>query len=226
MRRHPTTSAVTLLLLLVAAVAVPTCASARERDQFRRATQALTEASELRMRGQHPAALAKLDEALALGHPDPVGVRLERVRVLSTLSRFDEAERELTALASDTGSHAAEVLLWRGDVLIADNRTSEGQALVRQATQMGLPAPLQAFAESLQAAGAEAAEFKLRAAVALDPYLVEPQRHLAFILLVGGKWDEFERQTELAAQRFPEDAGFPMIRASAMGSAATKDRRR
>src|SRR5260370_42167018 len=115
-------------------------------------------------------------------NPEPVRIRHDRLLAYSTLSRYDDADRELMALSGQGGPHAAEALLWQRDFLNAALRTAEGQPLVQRALEIGLSAPLRAYVQSLLASGSVEAEATLDEAVGPDPVLVKAQRQPPLVL--------------------------------------------
>ena len=102
-------------------------------------------------RGRWRLALKNLDAALEAGHPDPIRVRLERLRALEVLEEVGPWGQEIDALAArqDLGRYEAEVRLHQGIRLRSLGQEAEGLKLVRRAVAMGLPDADAAFARAM-----------------------------------------------------------------------------
>jgi tetratricopeptide (TPR) repeat protein len=165
--------------------------------------------------GRWDEALARLDEALAAGPDDPVGLRLERVRALFALNDLEAAGRDLAALDAepDLGPHAGAVLLLRGDLALG--RDNEGtRRLIERARERGLPPAEDAYAQGLLAQTVPDAVKLFRRALGLDPFHQRARLMLTVCLIVRGERDDAGVQAQVAAQLFPADPGPHLVGAA------------
>jgi serine/threonine protein kinase len=225
-RRHRVTvtaAAVAFVLLLIgAAIGATLQAKANERlaianlgEQTARAERSRAEARSAGQQGDWKAALAKLDEALELDHPDPIGIRLERIKALAALAEVDQSREEIARLAEekDLGSHAAEVDLLRADSLLLQQEEQEAVALLHKALEGNLPPADAAYARALLANQIGEIAQHLTQCVALDPLHLQGQQLLSTTLILQGDLDKASQQLAAASILFPNDASFVYFRA-------------
>ena len=140
-----------LLLGLAASRRAAGEAQRAERETRQRLAESHANTANLaEQRGQWLRVLASCDEALRLGHADPVGLRLQRVRAFNALLDSTGATAEIEELArrDDLGDRAGIVLLWQGDILL-NRDNAKAVELIRQAVDRGLPPAELAYAKSL-----------------------------------------------------------------------------
>jgi serine/threonine protein kinase len=213
-RRHQTLAALLLLLLFLGAISAPLGYAIRQRQQQEKGQRLATEAEELSLRGNWAEALKKYDEALATAPTDPVSLRLRKVRAWRALGQLKESRRELASLAAGSGTGTVpEVLLWRGDDLIARNQIEQGKVLVRQARPALRAETDQLYADALLADRSEQAESSLRRVVSLDPFHRDAQTQLLALHILDGQHDDVERRASSVAELFPNDPNYPLARA-------------
>jgi tetratricopeptide (TPR) repeat protein len=232
-RRNKPTAAASIILLVVAvaALALGTFLIWREAGRARAAEQASTrEASRARQaerrtqdllaasyadaarlasqRGAWQTALADFDKALAAGHPDSIGIRLDKVRAWVALEQLSDAFHELEDLQGghDLGKYEGQVLLWRVDLGHARNlgATAKRQ-LLRQAVDRGLDPADQAYAEGLLATTATEAIGRFRRALEIDPFHSRATDQLARLLILVGQREEARIVLAKAELLFPDD---------------------
>jgi tetratricopeptide (TPR) repeat protein len=159
-------------------------------------------------RGEWARALERLDEAVAAGHPRPVALHLEKVRILDGLYRPREARAELEALLAgpDLGDLAAPARLWQAEMLFGED-DERAVRLLREALNGGsLSAADRAYAQGMLADDLPAAEAHFRAAVAAEPYHLPAQNQLVLVLLLQGQADAARLALAAARALFPEDS--------------------
>jgi tetratricopeptide (TPR) repeat protein len=189
-----------------------------ERDARRHLAESHRQAARLAMRrGAWREALVRLDEALAAGHPDEVGLRFDKVRAWHAVHEVRRASRELEALArrTDLGDLEGPVLLWRGD--LAWDRFGDDKALdlVRQATRKKHLSPADAaYARGLLAKTSPDAVRDFHAALAADPFHRKANAMVAALLLFLGRLEESADRITFGQRLFPEDPTFKALRAA------------
>jgi tetratricopeptide (TPR) repeat protein len=175
--------------------------------------------------GAWRAALENIDRALESGHPDPLAVRLDRVRAWCALSELSRASEELVSLANqvEPGPFQARVLLRQADLEF--NRSAQKPAAlkhVQQALDLGLPPGEAAYARALLAATTTEALGHLQEARRGDLYNPRVNGMLALTLVVLGNHREAKDLLGLVEPLFPEDPTFPLV--GAMLLALQEDR--
>jgi tetratricopeptide (TPR) repeat protein len=212
-----------VFLALTAGAAVSAWQSVRARaaeaEKQRRLADSYLQQARLRMqRGQWEPALADLDRALAEGHPDPIAVRVDKVRAFFALNRIEAAREELDGL--ETADGTADLL--RADLAVgADNAAAIAHA--RSALARGLPPAERAHAEGLIATDTAGAEAGFRTAVELEPYHSRANQMLAWLLIVQGRTGEALLHIARARAFFPDDpnlGGLEVMALAAQGRRA------
>jgi serine/threonine protein kinase len=162
--------------------------------------------------GQWRLSLANLDEAIRIGHPDPVKVNLERIRILRVMgehSRWAEEIRHLSKCSfADLARHQAEFLMCRAALLRFEGKEEEGLRLVESAVG-GLPPAEDAYARSLLAETSPKAVRRLREALKLDFFHHAARVDLVGLLFCLGERAEARSLAEIAHGVFPDDPSFP-----------------
>jgi tetratricopeptide (TPR) repeat protein len=240
-RRNKPTAAASVILLAVAVVslALSTFLIAREADRARtaeqasareagrartaeRQTQALLAASYAAaarlasQRGAWKDALANFDKALDAGHPDPLGIRLGKVRAWVALDQMRDAFYELEGLAgrNDLGPYEGQVLLWKADLGHARGLDATAKKeLLQRALAVGLDGADRAYAEGLLARTSAEAIGQFRRALRLDPFHNRATNQLAWLLSVLGRRQEARDELVKAELIFPDDPSPRVIHA-------------
>jgi tetratricopeptide (TPR) repeat protein len=173
------------------------------------------QARHLSQRGQWRAAVSSLDEAIQLGHAEPVRLRLSKVAALSACWEIERARDEIAALSKETdlGPHAGEVLCLQGDILLMQSDEEQAVALIKRGIDAGVSKPTEAYARALLADSVEEAIAHLRSCLALEPFHPEATRQLVALLLCSGQRPEAKERAIAASRLFPDDPSFPLARA-------------
>lgn len=163
-------------------------------------------------RGKWREAHDRFDEALRLGHPDPVRVRLERLKALSVFGRGVQVLEEIDQLRQENlGSHQAEVLLWEAASGWSEDKDEKAVGLIEQALQLGLPDAEAAYARGLIARKSREAVEHYREALRRSPFHYRARANLCFTLLLLGERQEARDLASAGRQLFPEDFEFPLL---------------
>ena len=167
-------------------------------------------------RGAWRAALTNLDLALEADHPDPIGLRLLKVRAWCALHEVPKAVAELDELAHrpDLGSREGEVLLWQADIALARKTDEAGLELVRRALKFPLPPADESYALGLLARTMPEALGHFRRALERDPFHHRANGMMTILLIVQGEMTEAREQATFGRRLFPEDPTFPVLLAA------------
>ncbi len=174
----------------------------------------LYQVATLRMqRGDWAGALRSLDEALKAGHPQRGRLRLDRVKALMALNRAQDVAAELARLeeSGEAGGHAAELLLWQGDLELGDNNERALERVGRALALGTLGAADRAYAEGLRAKTSPGAVACWRRALAADPAHLRAHEMIGVTLLMLGHKEEARRRNDLALALYPEGPNFLLL---------------
>jgi serine/threonine protein kinase len=165
-------------------------------------------------KGQWREAVAGYNKALEVGHRDPVGLRLSKIRALLALGDFKNAQSELERLARepDLGDKEGSVLLLQGDILLCRDDPSAEQ-LIQRALDKGLPLAEKAYAQALLAETTPEATDKLRQSLTLDPHQPRARALLELLLILLARLSEADIELTAHKDRFPEDLNRKKLRA-------------
>jgi hypothetical protein len=165
-------------------------------------------------KGQWCEALAGYDRALEAGHPDPVGLRLSKIRALLALGDFKNArsEHELLVQEPDLGDKEGSVLLLQAEILLCHDDASAEQH-IRQALDKGLSLAEKAYAQALLAETTLEARDKLRQSLTLDPHQPRARALLELLLILPARFSEADIELTAHKDRFPEDVNWMKLRA-------------
>jgi tetratricopeptide (TPR) repeat protein len=194
---------------------------AREINSHRQAKEQLSEnllttAELYGRRGEWQNALAHIDLAQAMGHPDPIRLELARVKALQALNRVDESRAELEVLAArpDLGGHLADVRYLQGvDLLMTRHRGAAMSALLAAREPKTLPPASEAIVNALTAQDSESALRNFRIALEHDPYSHEGHAFMVVALTMAGRDAEAIGHAEAGRLLFPDDPNFPLLAA-------------
>jgi serine/threonine protein kinase/predicted Zn-dependent protease len=167
-------------------------------------------------RGDWPAALRYLDEALRVGGAEEVRLRLQKVKAHSALHQLPQALAELEALSRrrDLGDHEGSVLLWRADLDLV-RRVNDEQTLkqIRRARGLKLPGAEQAYADGLLADTVDEAVHHFQSALAQDRLHYRATCMLSTLLIVMGRTAEARDYLTFADLVFPHDPTIKVLHA-------------
>lgn len=183
---------------------------AGEREKLRATAETACASARLSaQRGLWNEALESYDQALALGHPDEVAVRIGRIEAFEGLQRVEESLAELARLQplARVSHHAAKVLLLEGTLAVDRlSNPDAGLDLVRRAVALGTLDPAdRAFAGALLAEDIPAALGCLRAAAEADPSHRQTCEMLGPLLALCGEPEEANEFRIRMRTLFPAD---------------------
>jgi predicted Ser/Thr protein kinase len=163
-------------------------------------------------RGQWETCLELIDRALEAGHPNPVGLRLERIKALDALERDADARVEIASLAAMAleGEQAAMRSLLDGEFGLASGDKDKAIEKIRKAILIGLPEAEAEYARGLVAEDSGVALEHLRAAVAKDPFHARAIPTLALVEILMGRHEEARTRLAVMASLTPE-SGEPQV---------------
>jgi serine/threonine protein kinase len=185
-----------------------------EREARGRLAESYAGAAELAVqRGAWRVALENLDRALEAGHPDPVRLRLQKVRAWCAVHEVPKAEAELRELAgrADLGAAGGSLRLWQADIALARKVEGAGLELVRDALRLGLPPADEAYARGLLAETMPEAVAQFRLALDRDPFHHRANGMAVMLLIAQGEMAEARERADVARRLFPEDPTFPVF---------------
>jgi hypothetical protein len=146
---------------------------------------------------------------LDAGHPDPVGIRLERYKALSGKGDILAANNEIEALArldeAELGPYAGPIWLRWGERLLAKSQVRQGRERIQQARARRLDQADDAFALAMLARTVPECERHLRTALQFDPFHQEAHRFYFTTLLVLGRRQEAIQQAEVYRRLYPHE---------------------
>ncbi len=187
--------------------------SAEQAQQIKQLALADSAAQAARLaaqRGKWEPVLEHADLALALGHPDPIEMRLQKIMAWDALydrpSGMAELDQLMALTDSEIGVHRGQVELWRGVYdLWKPLRQDAGVALIRSAIERGLPVADDAYARALIATGLpDTIEF-LNRALELDPFHYRASLMLGAAVMFNGNVGKAIEHFGTSLAKFPED---------------------
>jgi len=205
----------TVFGVLVLATVVSTRFAYQERQANHETQIALAESAARAaylsaQRGQWKAVLANADQAIELGHPDPIRMRLQKVLAWDALydrnHGIAEIDRLMAASESEIGDHRGEVELWRGIYYLWEPfRQDDGTALIRSAIDTGLPPADEAYAQALIATNLPDAIQHLTRALRFDPFHFRASIMLGAAVMFNGDVETAISHFETSTAKRPED---------------------
>jgi len=181
-----------------------------EKEGRRRLTESIASAAQLAFqRGLWSEVIQRCDEALREGHPDPIALRLLRIRALNARGDRTQAGSELAEIAQrdDLGDRLGVVRLWQGDF----EQFHDGKRvleLTRQAVDLGLPPADLAYAKAILSASTKEAAQHISETLELEPYHHQANMLRGFYLLFLGRHDDATQHVLTASRLFPDDPSF------------------
>lgn len=165
-------------------------------------------------RGQHLEALDYYDKALDAGSDDPILVHLNRARALMALNRIADAQKEIEKVATraEGGLHEGAVLLFQGEMALADDN-DRAIALLRQALTKKLPPADETYARALVAENPAQSTRLLEQTLEQDRFHHGAHAMLGIALSLQGRLDEADTRLSVAGNLFPDDSGIQIAHA-------------
>lgn len=165
-------------------------------------------------KGQWRDALANYDKALEFGHPDSIGLRLNKIRASQAINDYDTCLREIEVLAAapNLGENEGSVLLLQGDILLGRD-DGKAEHHIRRARDKRLSTAEDAYAAALLAKSTPEAVDLLRKTLVRDPYQPRARAALELLLITLGRLDEARLELKVHQTFFPDDINTKVLRA-------------
>ena len=168
-----------------------------------------TEIQLLSQFGRWRGALRELDSYETQFGAPPIEIELLRLEALDALSHTAQLRQAIVRLEShpQAETHSAQLQLWRGYVFLsASDGQTDSRTLIKQAIESGqLDASDQFFAEGLLQESFSDAIESYSQALELSPFHSQARTQLIVTLILLGRYDEVQRQIEMAQTMFPND---------------------
>src|SRR5262249_39848366 len=138
-------------------------------------------------------ALEHYQQALKLGSPDEIAVRLGMIACYEALDQAEREAAEIDALSQrpDLGDHEGEVLYWKARINVFRGREhGDPDTLLRKALARGLSPALAEVVNALLAETMPEAIDHARKAAQIDPHNQHAYEQLLIFLFMAGRRDE------------------------------------